>query len=526
MLDEPATGKEFFDREELMDGLMKKFNQANKGKKRNIALIGLRKVGKTSILWEFMNRSKYPLQIYLYIKPKPTRMVFRKMLGLILCRYLGNTEVLLATDESLRKLSMDCIETNPRIGRFSLQIIDQIDKAPEAEELLSLILRLLTEISKEKLVILIFDEFQHFALWDENIIETLRENLMEQSQVWWIIAGSAVSMMESIINSETSPLYGHFKSIYVEPFEYKDARMFLERLLDGISIKEAHLNFLIQITAGYPYHLAALGSTLEDVTREWKIRQISKPALLEAITRQLFYKSGDIYKYSYQLVVNTLEKRGLETYLSILKAISLGNHKFSEIARAIEKPGSSLTYPLDRLIELDLIVKKNGGYLVLDPLLDLWLKYVYTLREDSYIPELDLKVEKFKSQISQMISEFKSELGKARESQIREIFSKKGFTMNSGNLEGEEFDLIARKDNELFLGECKTGNITTTAVTNFIRKIEKAERKHKAEKKILFSLFGITEKARDLCKKEGIEIWNLQRINRERTKAGLSKIRV
>jgi len=44
MLDEPATGKEFFDREELMDGLMRKFNQADKGKKRNIALIGLRKV--------------------------------------------------------------------------------------------------------------------------------------------------------------------------------------------------------------------------------------------------------------------------------------------------------------------------------------------------------------------------------------------------------------------------------------------------------------------------------------------------
>jgi len=36
----------------------------------------------------------------------------------------------------------------------------------------------------------------------------------------------------------------------------------------------------------------------------------------------------------------------------------------------------------------------------------------------------------------------------------------------------------------------------------------------------------ITEKARDVCKKEGIELWNLQRINRERTRTGLSKIRV
>lgn len=263
-----------------------------------------------------------------------------------------------------------------------------------------------------------------------------------------------------------------------------------------------------------------------DVAREWRIRQISKHALLEAITRQLFYKSGDIYRYSYQLIVNTLEKRGLETYLSILKAISLGNHRFSEIARAIEKPGSSLTYPLDRLIELDLVIKKDGSYFVLDPLLDLWLKYVYTLREDSYIPELDLKVKKFKSQVSQMISEFKSESGHARESQIREIFTKKGFTVSSGDLEGEEFDLIARKNDELSLGECKTENITTKAVANFTRKVKKVEGKHRVKKMIIFSLLGITERARDLCRKEGIEIWDLERINRERKNLGLQPLRI
>jgi len=233
MLDEPATGEEFFNREELMNSLQGKLNEAKKGKKRNVALIGLRKVGKTSILWEFMNRNTHPVQIYIYVKPKPTRTVFRKMLGLILCKYLGNNEVLLATDENLRKLAMDCIEINPKIGRFSMQIMDQIDKGAETEELLSSIMGLLTEISNEKLILLILDEFQNFSSWNENTMEILREHLMEQPRVWWIIAGSAVSMMENIVNSRTSPLYGHFKSIYVEPFEYTDSRIFLGKILDG-----------------------------------------------------------------------------------------------------------------------------------------------------------------------------------------------------------------------------------------------------------------------------------------------------
>jgi len=327
-------------------------------------------------------------------------------------------------------------------------------------------------------------------------------------------ASSTTKKTETTINKVTNRLH-KTRSIHA-------INTLNRRHMDGTPIKETHLNFIIQMTAGYPYHLMALGLTLMDVAREWGIKKISKNALLEAITRQLFYKSGDIYKYSYQLIVNTLQRRGLETHLSILKAISLGNHKFSEIARAIEKPGSSLTYPLDRLLELDLIVKKKGHYFVLDPLLDLWLKYVYTLREDSYIPELDLKVNKFKSQISQMISEFKSELGKARESQVREIFSRKGFTVSSGNLEGKEFDLIAEKDGKLILGECKTGNITIKEVNKFIRKLKKVGK----ARKVLFSLFGITEKARRLCKREGIEVWDSEKVNKERKKLELLPLRI
>ena len=159
MLDEPVTGNEFFDRREIIEKLLKKFEQAKLGRKRNTGLVGLRKVGKTSILWEFMDRTKYHPMIYFYVKKSPTKTLFRKLLGLILLKYMKRPETLLVTDANLKKLSMDCLEMNPKIAKIAMEIRTGINRNSEPEALLTAILGLAAEMSKEKMLILIFDEF-------------------------------------------------------------------------------------------------------------------------------------------------------------------------------------------------------------------------------------------------------------------------------------------------------------------------------------------------------------------------------
>lgn len=61
MVGDPVYGDEFFDRDEIMERLETFLNEFKKGKKQNIALIGLRKIGKTSILFELMNLYKRKL---------------------------------------------------------------------------------------------------------------------------------------------------------------------------------------------------------------------------------------------------------------------------------------------------------------------------------------------------------------------------------------------------------------------------------------------------------------------------------
>jgi len=537
MLNEPVVGDEFFDRIDLMKTLDLRSDQMLKGTRRNIGLIGLRKVGKTSIIWEFMRQNHHFVQNYIYVKEKPTKTMFRKLLGSVLYACTDRSDVQtahtwMATDKNLKELAMRWVEIDPMIAKLSLEIRDAINEDAETEELLNLILNLIQRISEykkasnQKPLLLIFDEFQNFALWGDNILETLRENLMMQKNVWWIVAGSSISMMENIINASSSPLYGHFETLYVGAFEYSDARSYLLSILDGILIGETYAGYIIEITGGYPYYLASIGLKLCDIARDWDLHEISKNALLEAIAQEAFYRSGNIYKHCYQLIVNSLEKKGLDTYLAILSAIAQGNHRFSEISKYIEKPGSSLTYPLERLMASDLIVKRDRKYQLADPILGLWLKHVYILREESYIPELELKLKIFKSQISRMIDEFKEELGHARESQIREIFTKKGYSVASGNVGKEEFDLIIETGEGLVLGEVKTGNVNKKQLCKLQDKVKRVRKIRVVDKTILFALFGVSEQAKRLCDEYGIDLWDLDKVNNERKELGLIRLKM
>jgi len=537
MLNEPVVGDDFFDRVDLMKNLSHRSEQMLNGKRRNIGLIGLRKVGKTSIIWEFMRQNHHFVQDYIYVKEKPTKTMFRKMLGSVLYTCMEHSgaqtkHIWMATDKNLKELAMKWAQADPMIAKLSFEIRDAINDDAEPEELLDLILNLIQQLSEykkaanQKPLVLIFDEFQNFALWGDNILETLRENLMMQKNVWWIVAGSSISMMENIINASTSPLYGHFETIYVGPFEYSDARTYLTSILDGILIGETHISYIIEITGGYPYYLASIGLKLCDIARDWKVHDISKNALLEAIAQEVFYRSGNIYIHCHQLIVNSLEKKGLDTYLAILSAIAQGNHRFSEIARYIEKPGSSLTYPLERLIASDLVVKSDKRYQLADPVLALWLKHVYILREESYIPELELKLDVFKSQISRMIDEFKEELGHAREAQIREIFTKKGYAVTSGNIGIDEFDLVIETDNGLVLGEVKAGNVDKEHILKLQDKIKRVKMTRVVDKVILFALFGISEDVGQICDEYGIEMWDIEKVNNERKKIGLVRLKM
>jgi GTPase SAR1 family protein len=115
------------------------------GKRRNIGLIGLRKVGKTSIIWEFMRQNHHFVQDYIYVKEKPTKTMFRKMLGSVLYTCMEHSDaqtkhMWMATDKNLKELAMEWAQADPVIAKLSFEIRDAINDDAEPEELLGLTL--------------------------------------------------------------------------------------------------------------------------------------------------------------------------------------------------------------------------------------------------------------------------------------------------------------------------------------------------------------------------------------------------
>jgi AAA+ ATPase superfamily predicted ATPase len=332
-------------------------------------------------------------------------------------------------------------------------------------------------------------------------------------------------MMERVLASEGASLYGHFEIVPVRNFNFADSRAFLSKKLEGLGVGEIQTDFLITITGGHPFYLDILAFRIMDIARESGIRKTSGGLLSDAISRELFHSSGTIYLHIRDLIDRSLSGPGYGTYISILQAIASGSRYLAQIASYINKEASSLVRQMRRVIELDLITKDGAGYFFSDPLFETWMRYVYPMREQSYIPEIASQMEKFKSQVEEMIGTFKGELGKGAEARVRELirdFDGRGTLQGKGlpkfdqvergHLTDTELDVVARKGNDVWVFEVKDTNVGNEIILAFMDKLERIKEAN-PQKKIIVALGGIDSVALKLARKEGIWVWTIEDVN-------------
>lgn len=513
MIGDPVCGNDFFDRERIINELVE---LANSKKSFKIALVGLRKIGKTSIIYELKNRVKNPICL-IYVGKEDLHSFLRKYVRIVLSSFLESKGRDAEPLKDFDTVISETIELVPKHTKFLYSLRDVTKKPKEFLPDIFDLPELLLE--KPNQIIVCFDEFQRMA--DLGLIDTLREKIMFHKQTSYIFTGSAIGMVNNILLSPKSPLFGHFEVRRVEPFSYNVSRRFILKKLKQ-PIPESILNFLIGVSGGIPFYLDVLTDRISKNAKS--LKGINQKIVVESIAEELFNSTGRIYSVLNYTVETSLDKRGLGRYITIMEAIAYENHRISEIARHVDLPPQNLTKPMRRLIEVGFVAKTENKYVLIDPMLEFWLRDVWTLRDRT--SDIKLALDSFKSQVSQMIKEFKDELGHAREAQIREIFIEGGYDVSSGNLEGGEFDLIIKTKRGLVLGEVKTGNVDLISVNNFLRKGQKVQKNHHVERMILFALLGVDEKAKWVCIENNVEIWDLKKINEERRKLNLVKLNV
>ena len=323
--------KTFFNRQREMEFLLTKYHS---NKAELLIFRGRRRVGKTFLLKKFCNRVN---GLYLM---SPISSVKDQLAGF--SRELASyfQDPLLQT-RPLDRWEEFFLYLNQKITRRTAIIIDEYPYLVESSPGLSTILQ---------------------KYWDEHF--------MENPNVFLLLNGSALSMMERETLNGKSPLYGRRTGQwFIEPFNVLENRFFFS---DDFLIRAIEW---YAITGGVPFYSAILSQHANPLT---------------AIKKEILTYGETLFEEVEFLLRG--EFRSPRSYFPILKTIATGSRKFGEISSRTGYDRSNLTKYLATLAELRLIRRevpvteenphksKKGLFLLNDYFMNFWFRFVFPYR--------------------------------------------------------------------------------------------------------------------------------------------------
>lgn len=446
----------FVDREQEMATLQSEYERDGSAL---VVLYGRRRVGKTTLISEFIKNKKALFFLASEESESQNRLAFQeKAADFLNSDLLKNVEV----------KSWDVL--------FRAIIDTHFDSKP----------------------VIVLDEFQYLGKSNPafpSVFQRIWEEILKDRQVMVILCGSLISMMQSQTLAYDSPLYGRrtaqirLKQI---PFAYYH-EFFPEK-----SRKE--LIEMYAVTGGVPKYIELFSQSKD---------------IYSAIETCVLNRSGYLYDEPHFLLQQEVSEVG--SYFSIIKAIAAGNTKLSAIAGVLEVKSTSLTKYLKTLIDLDILERevpvtedspeksKKGLYKIRDNYLRFWFAFVYPNMSFIESGHGRIVMDKIrKSLVRNHIAFVYEDICRERMWEINAegawpfYFSKLGRYWDSK----EEIDIAAIDPDgkNLILGECKYWQ--EPVGVSVLRELEAKAKTVSWEKEkrktwfVLFSVNGFTEELR------------------------------
>jgi AAA+ ATPase superfamily predicted ATPase len=247
------------------------------------------------------------------------------------------------------------------------------DRIPDLKTDWGVIFKHLTEY--EDRTVIAIDEFPYLIESDKGVTATFQRIIdlhIAKSSLFLILCGSSIGMMETEVLGHKSPLYGRRTGQWkLEPMRFRQIAEFLP----GYSCEE--LVNAYSVVGGVPFYI----NRFED---SWDVFGNILEKILE---------KGEILSEEGEFLLRE-ELREPKTYFSILRAISFGNTKFSNIMNYTGLDRNSMTRYLDILRTLGFVRRdvpvtekspeksKKGLYYVDDNYLNFWFRFVFPHRSE------------------------------------------------------------------------------------------------------------------------------------------------
>ncbi len=452
----------FINRENELKNL-KELESLSKKKLFVIALYGLRRVGKTRLLLEFLKGRG----LYFFVNKNKT-------------------------SEDLLREYQEILKTNKILGE--LESIDSWDKFVEVI------------ISRNPSVV-VLDEFQNFSFVAPSLPGIMQKNidLNENKSGLIILTGSLVGMMKKTFQNAGEPLYGRVKKgTRLAPLELKHCLA----LCHELKLSREDLVQLYGIFGGYPKYYVAL----EDYSLGEKNAQ-------EILDTLLFAKDAPFEDEVITILSQEFGSRsGL--YYSILDAIGNGNNSISDIAGYLNMPMTSLTRQVKELKDYFELIEyetpfcgKKGVYRIKHPLMEFWFTYIYR-RYSDYVSRNPVLMNNLRKNLPAIFG--KTFERAAKEFLISELnFSEAkrqwGKIHDAGKgKEVYEIDLIGTDDKTTFVFEFKWKEINAKETIGILNNLkEKAKFVHNLPRDLKFGIVAKKIQGKEKIRSAGYLAYDL-----------------
>lgn len=457
--------KRFIDRDKERDFLEKEYN---KNTASFVVIYGRRRIGKTSLLKEFIRDKKALFFLATEESENENRNEFKKAVS----EYIDNPILSDANIDDWEQLFKYLVEYNP---------------------------------AERKVIIM--DEFQYIGNSNHSFISVMQkiwDSLLSKENIMLILCGSLVNMMYSQTLSYDSPLYGRRTGqIKLQQIRFKYYNEFFE----GFNERQLIENYAV--TGGVPKYIESL-EPYEDI--------------YDAIRNCVMSQESYLYEEPNFLLEKEVQDVG--SYFSIIKMIALGKERPSEIASALEIKSTNLPKYLNVLIDLDILERevpatetnpeksKMGLYKIKDNYIKFWFKFIYPYRTYIEMDNTDFVMDKIKKSFVSNHAAFVYE-DICRKEYMNQLVANGTWDFVPTKIgrwwdrADTEIDILAvdENSNNIIFGECKftNGKMNVDVYYDLLEKIKRVKwnSENRIEHFVFFSFNGYTDKMKKLAVEKG-----------------------
>jgi hypothetical protein len=522
-----------FGRKAILSLLSRRLKDLKEGYRQNLALLGSRYIGKSTILQRFIQEidDERIIAIYLNLENRDFEYFYSKIVRSILFNFAKSKN--LTPQDDIRVL----LEMTRSFIPETVEAIEKINvcmKAKKYDEVYQGLLSLPEVFNNEtdKFCIILFDEFHGLEEFPvKEVFQELSNKIITQRRCLYIITSSYPEMANKILAEKLTLLFGNFEIINVGHFDGVTSQEFIEHSMGAISMGSHLRSFLADFTGGHPLYLSLICQELIHLSAVHKQAEVYVPLINQAIEDIVFNPWGALSRHFDLIIAELSQGKGNRAMTSLLIAMANGKNRVKDLLETLDQKANQVNVKLNRLIELDIVEKNGNLFQFKDRLFRYWIKYVLQKRMLAVDLEPGKQHKLFREELNRAVVEFQATSRKDLATRISELFH--CFDNECLNINGRRYKLpvfsqitpmklrsIAGNYIDVIQGQCDEGTwlvalrkdpFTETDINTLLSEAKNLD--SKPQRLVVVSLSNLDENARVKALQERMWVWSEQEVN-------------